>query len=238
MTLTDDEIQSRIIQFIAGNSGCNVRTMVKALTTRLLISPNKISMNYKLMAYDEKISPDGSIIVEKPSGFHGGNQPFKLTLRQTDLKKELDKITKLLETYEKQFPTYFPDMRKGKLMITKKTDGVKYQMMRQKHESDFDILCSMIDWMFNIVAGLSFAKNQGYTPKEYNGLIDDLQKRTMTWIIKSITHFLDQQSKTDGVTRWNVLIQFRTRLKWLLNIETKKPDLFIKREWLRDGVIY
>jgi hypothetical protein len=238
MTLSDEEIQSRIIQFIAGNSGCNVRTMVQALASRLFISPSTISMNYKLMIYDEKTSPDGSIIVEKPSGFRGGNEPFKLTLRQTDLKKDLDHISKNLDTYEKQFHTYFPDMRKGKLMITKKTDGVKYQMMRQKHESDFDILCSMIDWMFNIVAGLSFAKNQGYTPKEYNGLIDDLQKRTMTWIIKSITHFLDQQSKTESVTRWNILIQFRTRLKWLLNIETKKPDLFIKREWLRDGVIY
>jgi len=238
MTLTDDEIQSRIIQFIAGNSGCNVRTLVQALAARLFISPSTISMNYKLMIYDEKTSPDGSIIVEKPSGFHGGNEPFKLTLRQTDLKKELDKITKDLEKNEKEFHTYFPDMRKGKLMIIKKTDGVKYQTIALRHENDFDILCGFIDTMFNDVAGLSFAKNQGYTPKEYNGLIDDLQKRTMTWIIKSITHFLDQQSKTDGVTRWNVLIQFRTRLKWLLNIETKKPDLFIKREWLRDGVIY
>ena len=97
MTLTDDEIQSRIIQFIAGNSGCNVRTMVQALASRLFISPSTISMNYKLMIYDEKISPVGSIIVEKPSGFRGGNEPFKLTLRQTDLKKELDKITKDLE---------------------------------------------------------------------------------------------------------------------------------------------
>jgi len=222
MKLTDNEIQSRIIQFIAGNSGCNVRTMVQALAARLFISPSTISMNYKLMIYDEKISPVGSIIVEKPSGFRGGNEPFKLTLRQSDLKKELDQITKLLETYEKQFHTYFPDMRKGKLLIMKKTDGVKYQTIALRHENDFDILCGFIDTMF----------------KEYNGLIDDLQKRTMTWIIKSITHFLDQQSKTDGVTRWNVLIQFRTRLKWLLNIETKKPDLFIKREWLRDGVIY
>jgi len=178
------------------------------------------------------------LIVEKPSGFHGGNEPFKLTLRQTDLKKELDKITKDLEKNEKEFHTYFPDMRKGRLLIMKKTDGIKYQTIALRHENDFDALCGFIDRMFNDVAGLSFAKNQGYTPKEYNGLIDDLQKRTMTWIIKSITHFLDQQSKTDGVTRWNVLIQFRTRLKWLLNIETKKPDLFIKREWLRDGVIY
>ena len=97
MKLTDNEIQSRIIQFIAGNSGCNVTTLVKALAARLFISPSTISMNYKLMIYDEKTSPDGSIIVEKPSGFHGGNEPFKLTLRQTDLKKELDKITKVLK---------------------------------------------------------------------------------------------------------------------------------------------
>ena len=81
------------------------------------------------------------------------------------------------------------------------------------------------------------AKTLRYTPKEYDSIIDTIQKRTMKFIIKEIDYFLNQQSKTDSVTRWNTLMQFRARLDWLLNIETKKPDLFIKKEWLKDGII-
>ena len=227
-----ESVQEEIFVFIAGNAGCNVRTMVKALSQKLHVSPNTVSGIYKRMVND------GSIEVIKPSGFHGGNEPFKLYLKQTDLKKELDSISAQLQAYEKSFNTFFPNMRKRKLLIWKKTDGVKYQVMSKAVQADFSIFCFMIDNMFNNISAIHMAKSCGLTPSSHNGLIDDLSKRIMEWIIKSINYYLDSQSKVHNRTRWNCLIQLRTQLRWLLIIETKKPDLFYNKEWLKDGVIY
>ena len=227
-----ESVQEEIIVFLAVNQGCKVRTMVKALSQKMHVSPNTISKVYKLMI------KDGSIDVVKPSGFHGGNEPFKLYLKQTDLKKELDSISAQLQAYEKSFNTFFPNMRKRKLLIWKKTDGVKYQVMSKAVQGDFSMFCFMIDNMFNNISSIHMAKSCGLTPSSHNGLIDDLSKRIMEWIIKSINYFLDSQSKVHNRTRWNCLIQLRTQLKWLIILETKKPDLFYNKEWLKDGVIY
>ena len=225
-------VQEEIIVFLAVNQGCMVRTMVKALSQKLHVSPNTISKVYKLMV------KDGTIEVIKPTGFHGGNEPFKLYLKQTDLKKELESISAMLQGYEKSFNTFFPNMRKRKLLIWKKTDGVKYQAMSKTVQDDFSMMCFMIDNMFNSISSIHMAKSYGLTPSSYNGLIDDLSNRIMDWLVKAINYFLDGQSKTHNITRWNCLIQLRTQLKWLIILETKKPDLFYNKEWLKDGVIY
>ena len=238
MKLTDNEIESKIIQFVSGNAGCNVRTMVQGLRERLNVSPSRINKIYQTTIYDKIKNPDGVLIVEKPSGFHGGNQPFKLTLRQTDLKKQIDEVLTLLEKYEKEYHTYFPNVRKGKLLIKKTLDGYKYHAINKKYESDFNMFCVLINAVFQRVSGFSFAKATGLTPKEYDGIINSLQKRTMTWIIKEINRFLDQQSKAHNITRWNVLMNIRSQLAWLIVLEFRKPDLFYNKEWLKDGVIY
>nr|AIF21244.1 hypothetical protein [uncultured marine thaumarchaeote KM3_99_A02] len=144
---------------------------------------------------------------------------------------------KELEIYEKQFHTYFPNIRKNKLLTWKKVENGKYQFMKTAFVNDFENLCYFLDRIYVKASGYGMAKTLGYTPKEYDTIIDNLQKRTMKFIIKEIDYFLNEQSKTDSVTRWNTLMQFRTRLDWLINIEFKKPDLFIKREWLKDGII-
>ena len=229
-----ESVQEEIFVFIAGNAGCKVRTMILALSQKLHVSPNTVFKTYKLMV------KDGSIEVVKPSGFHGGNEPFKLYLKQTDLKKELESISVQLQAYEKNFNTFFPNMRKRKLMIWKKDKdySVKYQVMSKAVQNDFSIFCFMIDNMFNNISSIHMAKSYGLTPSSHNALIDDLSKRIMEWIIKSINYYLDSQSKVHNRTRWNCLIQLRTQLRWLLIIETKKPDLFYNKEWLKDGVIY
>ena len=238
MTLTDNEIESKIMQFVSANAGCNVRTMVQGLRERLSVSPSRISKIYHNTIYDEKKNPNGVLIVEKPSGFHGGNQPFKLYLRQTDLKKQIDEILTLLEKYEKEYHTYFPNVRKGKLLIKKSVDGFKYFSINQRYVQDFNMFCVLINAVFQRVSGFSFAKATGLTPKSYDGIINSLQKRTMTWIIKEIDHFLNQQSKAHNITRWNVLMNIRSQLVWLIVLEFRKPDLFYNKEWLKEGVIF
>ena len=236
MTLTDNEIESKIMQFVSVNAGCNVRTMVQGLAKQHRVSPSRISKIYQPMIFSEK-NPGGNLIVKKPSGFHGGNQPFKISAKQTDLKKQIDEILTLLEKYEKEYHTYFPNVRKGKLLIRKSLDTYKYFAINKRYESDFTMFCSLIDTVFQRVSGFSFAKATGLTPKEYDGIINSLQKRTMTWIIKEINIFLNQQSKAHNVTRWNVLMNIRSQLVWLIVLEFRKPDLFYNKEWLRDGVI-
>ena len=113
-----------------------------------------------------------------------------------------------------------------------------YFAINKRYESDFTMFCSLIDTVFQRVSGFSFAKATGLTPKEYDGIINSLQKRTMTWIIKEINHFLNQQSKAHNITRWNVLMNIRSQLAWLIVLEFRKPDLFYNKEWLKDGVIY
>ena len=238
MTLTNDEIKAKITQFISVNPACRVRTMSLGLARQLGVSNTRIFKLYKTMIYDKKKNPNGLIIVEKPKGFRGGNEPFSLSLRQTDLKKEIDQTMKELETYEKQFHTYFPNIRKNKLLTWKKIENGKYQFIKKAFVNDFETLCLFLDMIYVKASGYGMAKTLGYTPKEYDSIIDNIQKRTMKFIIKEIDYFLNQQSKTDSVTRWNTLMQFRTRLDWLLNIETKKPDLFIKKKWLKEGVIF
>ena len=237
MTVTDDEITYNIFHFIAVNPSCHVRTMTKGLADRLNVSPSRIHKIYKTMIYDEKKNPTGNIIVEKPKGFRGGNEPFSLTLRQTDLKKEIDQTMKDLQVWEKQFHTYFPKMRKSKLLTWKKTENTRYQFIKKEFVNDFENICFFLDMMYVKASGYGMAKTLGYTPKEYDSIINNLQKRTMKFIIKEIDYFLNQQSKTDSLTRWNTLIQFRTRLNWLMNIESKKPNLFIKQKWLKENII-
>ena len=86
------------MQFVSINAGCNVRTMVQGLAKQHRVSPSRISKIYQPMIFSEK-NPSGNLIVEKPSGFHGGNQPFKISAKQTDLKKQLDEIGKKKDTY-------------------------------------------------------------------------------------------------------------------------------------------
>ena len=238
MTLTINEIESKIMLFVSSNAGCNVSTLVHGLAKQHRVSPSTISKVYHSLIYDKQKNPDGVLIVEKPSGFRGGHEPFKIFLKQTDLKKQIDEILTLLEKYEKEYHTYFPNVRKGKLLIKKTLDGYKYFAINKKYESDFTMFCSLINTVFQRVSGFSFAKATGLTPKEYDGIINSLQKRTMTWIIKEINHFLNQQSKAHTVTRWNVLMNIRSQLAWLIVLEFRKPDLFYNKEWLKDGVIY
>lgn len=236
MTLTNNEIESKIMLFVSGNAGCNVSTLVHGLAKQHSISPSTISKAYHSLIFSEK-NPDGVLIVEKPSGFHGGHEPFKVFLKQNDFKKQIDEILTLLEKYEKEYHTYFPNVRKGKLLIKKSLDGHKYYAINKKYESDFNMFCVLIDTVFQRVSGFSFAKATGLTPKSYDSIINSLQKRTMTWITKEINHFLNQQSKTHNITRWNVLMNIRSQLSWLIVLEYRKPDLFYNKEWLKEGVI-
>ena len=123
-------------------------------------------------------------------------------------------------------------------MTYKKIGNTRYQFIKKAYVNNFENFCLFLDRIYVKASGYGIAKTLGYTPKEYDSIIDNIQKRTMKFIIKEIDYFLNQQSKTDSVTRWNTLMQFRTRLDWLLNIETKKPDLFIKKKWLKEGVIF
>ena len=238
MTLTKDEIKSQIMMFVSGNAGCNVATLVHGLAKQHRVSPSTISKEYHSLIYDKQKNPDGVLIVEKPSGFRGGHEPFKVFLKQDDFKKQLDEITALLERYERTYQKYFPNMRKGKLMVRKSLEGYKYYTINKKYLPDFNMFCVLIDSVFQRVSGFSFAKATGLTPKEYDGIINDLQKRTMAWIIKEINYFLNQQSKAHNITRWNVLMNIRSQLSWLIDLEFRKPDLFYNKEWLKDGVIY
>ena len=237
MTLTKDEIESKIMLFVSSNAGCNVSTLVHGLAKQHRVSPSTISKVYRTLIFSEK-NPDGVLIVEKPSGFRGGHEPFKVFLKQNDFKKQLDEISRVLERYERTYNQYFPNMRKGKLLIKKSLDGYKYHAINKKYLADFNMFCVLIDSVFQRVAGFSFAKATGLTPKEYDGLINSLQKRTMNWIIKEINYFLNQQSKAHNKTRWNILMQIRSQLSWLIVLEFRKPDLFYNKEWLKDGVIY
>ena len=237
MTLTKDEIATRIMLFVSGNAGCNVSTLVHGLAKQHRVSPSTISKVYQSLIFSEK-NPSGNLIVKKPSGFHGGHEPFKVFLKQSDFKKQIDEITAVVEKYERTYHKFFPNMRKGKLLIKKSLDGYKYQAINKKYLADFNMFCVLINAVFQRVAGFSFAKATGLTPKEYDGLIDSLQKRTMNWIIKEINHFLNQQSKTHTATRWNVLMNIRSQLQWLIVLEFRKPDLFYNKEWLKEGVIY
>lgn len=237
MTLTKDEIESKIMMFVSSNAGCNVSTLVLGLAKQHRVSPSRISKVYHSLIFSDK-NPSGNLIVKKPSGFRGGHEPFKIFLKQNDFKKQIDEILTLLEKYEKEYHTYFPNVRKGKLLIKKSVEGYKYFAINKKYESDFNMFCVLIDTVFQRVSGFSFAKATGLTPKEYDGIINSLQKRTMTWIIKEINIFLNQQSKAHNITRWNVLMNIRSQLAWLIVLEFRKPDLFYNKEWLKDGVIY
>ena len=96
MTLTKDEISSKIMLFVSSNAGCNVSTLVHGLAKQHRVSPSTISKVYQTLIFSEK-NPDGVLIVKKPSGFRGGHEPFKIFLKQTDLKKQIDEILTLLE---------------------------------------------------------------------------------------------------------------------------------------------
>ena len=88
MRLSDYEITKKIAQFLSVNAGCGVRILDFSLGKQLRVSPNRISNIYHTMIYDEEKNPHGLIVVEKSAGFRGGNDQFKLFLKETELKKQ------------------------------------------------------------------------------------------------------------------------------------------------------
>ena len=95
----------------------------------------------------------------------------------------------------------------------------------------------LINTVYQRVSALSMANALNMTPKGHEMYIAKLQKQVMEWIIQEINLILDEQSKQHDVTRWNVLINIRLRLEWLIVFEYTEPDLFFKGDWLKDGVI-
>lgn len=235
------EIRSHIVEFVTNNPNCNVRTMILAVAKTQKISPTKVMEIYKNITYD-KNSPhinkqQGMIVVTQPKGFRGGNEAFKLNVRKTNYADKIKEILALLRKYQNDFRGYMPDMRKSKLLTKKVIDGHKFQFINKKYVADFNVLLSLIDTVYQRVSALAMANALEVTPKGYDKEIEMLQRATMGWIILEINRILDEQSKLHDVTRWNILINIRLRLEWLIVFEYNEPDLFFKGEWLKDGVI-
>ena len=231
------EIRSHIVQFVTNNPECNVRTMIEAIRKTQKISPSKVFPIYRNMIYHKHDNPDGMIIVNKPIGFRGGNEAFQLIVRKTTIAGKIVEIVKLIDRYHKDFKRFMPQMRQNKLLTKKVVDGHKYQVLDKKYVSDFNVLMSLIDTVYQRVSALAMANAMEVTPKGYDKEIENLQKMCMGWIILEINRILDEQSKLHDVTRWNVLINIRLRLEWLVVFEYSQPDLFFKGDWLKDGVI-
>lgn len=236
------EIQSHIVEFVTNNPNCNVRTMISAVAKTQKISPTRVMKIYKPMIYDKNSfmfsEQHGMIVVTKPKGFRGGNEAFQLNVRKTTYADQIKEIEALLLIYNQNFKKYMPNVRQNKLLTKKVIDGHKFQFINKKYVADFNALLSLIDTVYQRVSALAMANALGVTPKGYDKRIEKLQQATMGWIILEINLILDGQSKKHDVTRWNILINIRLRLEWLIVFEYRKPDLFFKGDWLKDGVIY
>ena len=231
------ETRSHIVQFVTNNPECGVRTMIRSVAQLQKISPTTVMEIYKNMVYHKHDNPEGMIIVDKPIGFRGGNEAYQLKVRKTTFAGQIKEIETLLLKYNKDFKRFMPQMRRNKLLIKKVVDGHKYQVLNKKYESDFNVLMTLIDTVYQRVSALAMANALEITPKGYDEQIEKLQWATMGWIIEEINLILDEQSKKHDVTRWNVLINIRLRLEWLIVFEYRTPDLFFKGDWLQDGII-
>lgn len=224
---TDQELKSEIINFIALNPGVTYSRMKKTLAERFHVSTNRINSNYQEIKND-------LIDIKSISQMKGGHEGHELTLKPTSFVQELQTLTNRISILERDFINYYPRLRNNKIMITQKNS---LQLVSKKVENDLDAFIFMLDNMFTEISALSLMKSHGFIKKDWELLISKLEKRVIDFIIKSITELLDQESKRNTKSRWNLLIYLRTNLAWLIKFELKKPNLFYKN-WLKKGVSY
>ena len=225
---TDQELKDQIVSFVSLNPGVTYSRMKKTLAERFHVSTNRINSNYQEIKND-------LIDIKSISQMKGGHEGHELTLKPTSFVLELQSLQNRISTLERDFKKYYPGLRTNKIMITQKN---KLQLVSKKVENDLSAFMFTLDNLFTEISTLSLMKSNGFIKKDWELLITKLEKRIINFIIDSITQLLDQESKKHGKSRWNLLIYLRTNLAWLIKFELKKPNLFFKGNWLKNGVSY
>ena len=235
--ISHGQIKINIVQFVFPEPSnrpqwisCTRTHLFKVMAEDLHTSNTRIDKAYK------ELRKKGIITIKK-------DQEVRLTENDTVI--QLLAIQKRIVYFEEKGKRHFPNMFNEDFMLNNFTvkagvlsDSVYNTpyIINPKYQNDFDAYCFQMDSLFKDVSMLALSMSNKLIEREYDYVIGNLTLMATNVIIHSIKHRLRFQSdqkltpKSDYNTRrlWELLIQFRTKLPWLIQFE-KKPKF---GDWL------
>lgn len=238
--LSHETIKAWIVQFVwpypDQNATCDRTHLFKIGSESLHTSNTRINKAYK------ELIKKGIIKIIKESGFRGTSK-HEIIINENDTAIQLQAIQKRIAYFEKAGKKHFPNMFKEDFMLNNfevKNDklvgylNVPYSI-NPKYQNDFDFYCFQMHSLFNDVSLLAVSLSNGCIVKEYDYMVRNFTISAVNVVMKSIQNRLDKhgeykltpKSDYNMRKRWELLIQFRTRLTWLLQIEKKDNRLVL-----------
>ena len=244
--LAHGTIKAWIVQFVWPHpdttSTCDRAHLFKIGAESLHTSNTRINKAYK------ELIKKGIIKIIKESGFRGSSK-HEVMINENDTAIQLLAIQKRITYFEKTGKKHFPDMFKEDFMINnfevkngkfvgrpnKTRAGQDYlylnlempYQINPKYQNDFDAYCFQMNSLFNDVSLLAVTMSNGYIAKEYDYMVRNFTISAVNVVMKSLQdrisaqgeHKLTPKSDNNFRKRWELLIQFRTNLTWLVKVE-------------------
>ena len=233
--LSHETIKAWIVQFVwpypDQTATCDRTHLFKIGPESLHTSNTRINKAYK------ELIKKGIIKIIKESGFRGSSK-HQVRLTENDTTIQLLAIQERIVYFEDKGRFHFSSISDEDFMLNnfdqngdELTGNLKMPYsINPKYQNDFDAYCFQMDSLFNDISMLALSMSNKLIDREYDYVIRNLTITALRVIMEQIKNRLTHQSKykltpkSDNNTRrvWELLIQFRTRLTWLLKIEKKK----------------
>ena len=238
--LSHETIKAWIVQFVWPYPD---QTATCDRTHLFKIGPESLhTSNTRINKANKELIKKGIIKIIKESGFRGSSK-HEIIINENDTAIQLLAIQKRITYFESNGKKHFPNMFKEDFMINnfdQSRDELTGNLtmpysINPNYQNDFDAFCFQMDSLFNDVSLLALSMSNGHIGKEYDYMIRNFTISAVNVVMTSIQNRLDKHgeykltpiSAYNMRKRWELLIQFRTRLTWLLQIEKKDNRLVL-----------